>query len=376
MAEISARCGVEILVLAGTSDSFTTQKSWEGQQLGFKVIYAYKYGWRSILLPFKLLPIRKKGEVLIFSFYHGIFGRSAITNFLTTMLFLIMSKVCRFKVFTIMHTLPEARRAVTGLFPKNLSYLYYLGLRITTSLILRLSYRVIVLVKVFREILSISKSGYNKINYLPHGAPIYIMPKPKKLSAKKKEVNIAFIGLVSPRKNINILSEALCIVKRSLNIKKIRMILIGTPHPYIGELRNLNLSICKDIEIKYLGYLNTASLQKYLYNHVNLVILPYVFPTGTSGIAWIIAPSATPVVLPFFIEYYELYKQGMGLKFYNPKSTDLASTIASVSLNILKNQEVYEALSERQCNVSIKYNMKKIALSLLRLILSSLNTIS
>jgi len=366
LAEKLASCGVRIIVLANKPDIFTT-KSEIKLPTNAEVLYFW-HAATTLSLPLKLIQLRRIGNILIISFYHGIFGRSSVANFLSTLSTLVTAKILRYKTITILHTLPGLREDVFKYFTEILNYVYRLGTRIITLLILNLSHRVLLLVRAYREILLGSSPSLRfKIYYIPHGVPIYVRYNSKKLCCKDS-ITIAFIGLISPRKNLVSLVGALNKLRSSLNNSRVRLVLIGAPHPYLlDESFLLIRQIANNyIDVKYLGYLETKELQDYIYKNTDMVILPYDAPTGTSGVAHITAPAATPIIMPSFIEYIELYKDGHGLKLYNAYSDDISTELVKSIYEILVNPLKYEELCRRASSYAKKYSIAKTAIALLK----------
>ena len=364
LAKRLAKYGIKIIVLANRPDIFISKDV--KPPTNVKVIRAW-YRATTLLLPLKLIQVRKTGDILVLSLYHGIFDKSGIVNFLATLLVLVVAKVLRYKTITILHTLPELREKSFIYFTKTFSYIYCLGARITTLLIFNLSHKVLLLVKTYRDVLcDASPNLCSKVSHIPHGVPNYVHYDYKKLS-HKDVLTIAFIGLISPRKNFIALIKALSKVRLLLN-SKIKLILIGAPHPYLFReaLSLIRQTVNDHIDVKYLGYLETSTLQEYVYRYVDIIVLPYDNPTGTSGIAHIVAPAATPIIMPSFIEYTELYREGHGLKLYNAYSKDLSTELAKAILGVLTNPIEYEKLSRRALSYAKTHDVARTSLMLLK----------
>jgi len=367
LARRVAAYGVNFIVLSNIPD--VTAKSADVPS-NVLVLYTW-YKATTLLIPLRLMLLRKTCNTLILSFYHGVFGSSGITNFLSTLSILVTAKLLNYKVITILHTLPELRE-VFRFFVKKISSIYRLGTFLLTLLILTLSSKVILLVKAYKRILcDIFPRFRCKIEYIPHGVPIYIHYGSKRVDGKKM-LTFAFVGLISSRKNF-VVFKALNKIQSLMDIKRIKLVIIGAPHPYQFQeaLSLLNKFINSNIYVEYVGYLETKALQEYIHRYVDVVILPYECPTGTSGIANIIAPSATPIVMPSFIEFRELFEDGHGLKLYDINNEDLEQSFVKAIYDVLTHPKEYEVLSRRALSFAQSNDIAKISSELLRIIFSS-----
>ena len=217
---------------------------------------------------------------------------------------------------------------------------------------------------------NVSPSLCSKISYVPHGVPNYVNCDTKKLVPRDK-ITVAFIGLISPRKNIPDLIEALNKAGQLLEYE-IELVVIGAPHPYLfHETFSLIRQVKKGyIHVKYLGYLNTKELQEYVSKYVDLIVLPYKLPTGTSGIAHIVAPAATPIIMPSFLEYIELYREGCGLELFATHNGNISAELAKTISEILTNPAKYYELSKRACIFAKTHDVTLTSLMLLKKIIN------
>ncbi len=357
--------GVKIYVLANEPDFYTT-KYMEKEELerlpsNIEVLYTWKPSLTHSLL-YNILKLRKRSNVLIISIYHGIFGNSGIANLLTVLLLYIFALLLRYKVVTILHTLPEARESLYSM--HGLNKLYYLGFRIFTSIVVYMSEKILLPVEKYRDIMLGSYTNLNgKLAFIPHGVPIY-----KLCGEDRKEncLNLAFIGLISPRKNLELLINIMDkLVERGIRCK---LYIIGTIHPYYRkESREKLLKIIKEGRgnVEWFGYMKLDKLQEFICKNIDVIILPYHASTGTSGIVHFIAPAAKPVILPFFYEFYELYKQGYGILLIRDNNTD---EYVEKIYRLVSDRGVYAEIKKRMIYASLKYSMDKIAHRLLEIL--------
>jgi glycosyltransferase involved in cell wall biosynthesis len=368
VAEKLVKYEAQIYILANKADMFTNDEIVLPNNV--KVFYVWREN-NILLVLLKLIRMRRENNILILSFYHGVFGSSAALNFLSVFFILIIAKILNYKIITILHTLPEIRKGTFTIFGKPFSYIYYMGSRITSLFIFNMSNRTILPVKTYYDILcNVSPSLRSKISYIPHGVPNYVNCDIKKLVPRDK-ITVAFIGLISSRKNIPDLIEALNKAGQLLE-SKIELVLIGAPHPYLfHEAFSLIRQIKKSyIRVKYLGYLNTKELQEYVSKHVDVIVLPYKLPTGTSGIAHIVAPAATPIVMPSFEEYIELYRDGYGLKLFNAHSINISVELTKAIFEILTNPMKYDELSKKTSTYARTHDVTITSSMLLKEIIS------
>jgi glycosyltransferase involved in cell wall biosynthesis len=366
MAKKLAKYGAQIYILANKNDiSSSTEKL--DYPSNIKVLHVWQKD-NTLRLLLELVLMRRRANILLISYYHGLFGSSAILNFLSILLILILGRMLRYKILVVLHTLPELRKTSLMLSSRFFNHAYHLGFIISTLLIFKASHRVVLLVKIYRDIIcSMLPSLCSKVHYIPHGVPNHVYCSTKALSESNK-IKVAFIGLLSSRKDLLALVEALSNVNRSLN-SNVELVLIGAPHPYLPYndlFTTVKRAVEKGIGIKYLGYLTAKELQEYVCRYIDVVVLPYKLPTGTSGIAHLIAPSATPIVMPSFVEFIEIYKDGHGLVFFNKNGEDVIAELSKVIYNVLTNKVKYRELSRRAVNYAKSHEITLTSLLLIK----------
>lgn len=303
--------------------------------------------------PVSLLKIVKeitklKPHLVIFNVHFAVFGRRRISNFIGFLVIYIINllkKVLKFKTITILHNIPEAIK------------IEYLGLKRTIvnnigfflAEKMALSSNVVtVTLKLYARMLE--KRFRKKILHLPHGAWSWSINPP--IKPDNRDV-IAFIGYLSPTKDLEVLINAFRKVKeKNTNIK---LYIIGSPHPNFPEAVSKLIST-KGNGVEILGYIPDKELPG-VFRKVLTVVLPYKTATGSSGVLHLVCSAGIPVISVDLPEFRELVKEGAGIVLTKMSAEDIANKIQL----LIKNRELWYSLSKKSMSFGTRKSWDNVA---------------
>ncbi|MEM3384162.1 MAG: glycosyltransferase [Nitrososphaeria archaeon] len=267
-----------------------------------------KWGiWKSdnfislLFIPFKIITL--KPDIVHFNVHMAVFGRSRISNFVG----LCLPFLCRLmglKTVVTMHNLVDKIDVEKTGFKNTL--INRLGAFLVTKLI-SLASAVTFTMKSHAEFFKKRYGGKN-VKTIPHGT-WKIAKNGSPLDPSWVPGRILYLGHSGPYKNLKLLFDAY----KKLKLKKPESTLIigGASHPnYPGFLESHRSSSMQDVQ--FIGYIPEDQLQS-IFEKANIVVLPYLTCTGTSGVAHLASSFGTPIVATDLPEFRELSREGCGL---------------------------------------------------------------
>jgi glycosyltransferase involved in cell wall biosynthesis len=287
--------------------------------------------------------VKSKSKIVHFNVHLAVFGRSRITNFFGLMS-VVVARLSMKKVVVTLHNISEGIKLhVVGI--KN-SLANRIGLTTATKIILSSAHTVVVPVKYYVKLL---KKRYNADNvvWIPHGA--WFTEIHPTWCWRKGKVRVLFLGYLSPYKDLKILSDA---------VKEIdgELIISGCPHPnFTREGKEVLTSILKGKHVKYLGYVENDRLPD-LVSEISVVALPYMTPTGTSGVVHLLCGLGTPFVAFAARELRELTEEGAGILLVEMSKDALKDGIKAATKRRLAKE-----LSKRSRLFALTRSWRKIA---------------
>ncbi|MEM3138397.1 MAG: glycosyltransferase [Thermofilaceae archaeon] len=249
-----------------------------------------------------VLPIvlRLRPDVVHFNIHFQSFGKSRIANF-TGFLLVFLCTLFRLKTVVTLHNLGETvNLKKVGLKP---SFANRLGIFIATRLVLSAS-KIAVTVKLYEMYLKIRyKCG--KVIYVPHGTLANMDPQYVNKSCKPEKIILAF-GHMGPHKGLSVLLRAFEEIRREKN--DIKLVIAGADHPnFPGYLKRLKKNVSSDVI--FLGYVSDKDVPK-VFETADVVVLPYLTATGTSGVFHLACGYGKPIVVSNLPEIRELIAEG------------------------------------------------------------------
>jgi len=292
--------------------------------------------------------IKLKPHLVIFNVHFAVFGKRRISNFIGFLIIYItnlLKKILKFKTITILHNIPEAIKIeVLGLkrtIVNNVGFLLAEKMALSSNVVaVTLKLYAIMLEKRFRK----------KILHLPHGAWSWNTNTPIKPDGRDV---IAFIGYLSPTKDLEVLVNAFKKVKeKNTNVK---LYIIGSPHPNFPEAISKLVSI-RGNGVEILGYIPDEKLPK-VFRKTLVVVLPYKTATGSSGVLHLVCSAGIPVISVDLPEFRELAKEGAGIVLTKMSAEDIANKIQL----LIKNKGLWYSLSNKSMDFGIKRSWDNVA---------------
>ena len=265
--------------------------------------------------------MRIKPDIVHYNLSLSVFGRSRIANFIGLTLPFI-TRLLGYKTITTMHNFPETINPETAGLKRNI--INITGLFLATKLACS-SHIVVVLV---RSYINIVRRRYNKNTVLiPHGA-WFTEVKPNYNIAP----TILFLGHIGPNKDLQLLIDSYRKLKQQPKLRKIRLFIVGAPHPIFPEYIKMLKRVDGTEDIAYMGYIDNKEIPK-LMEKVGVIVLPYKACTGTSGVVHLLAAFGKPIVASDHLEFRELKKEGAGIVIVKHKVEHYTKTLKKILLS-------------------------------------------
>lgn len=298
--------------------------------------------------------IRNRPRILIFNLAFAMFGKNRIINFigfLNLFILNIIKKVMKFKTVLILHNIPDFLNL--KLFLKE-TFFNKLGLRIAEIFAMTCD-GVAVTMKMYKK--HLEKKYKKRIFFLPHGT---WNNANNDYELNNEKDAILFLGYISPSKKIESLAEIYSKIKR--NNERIKLIIVASPHPnYPTQIVRLKIfKGMKDVELY--EYLNEAEMPK-IFNRAIAIVLPYETATGTSGVFHLASSFGVPAVATDLPEFREIEKEGGGIIICK----DINEMVYNLE-KLIKDQEYWKKLSERNKEYASSREWKRIAKELVKII--------
>ncbi|MBN2189584.1 MAG: glycosyltransferase [Candidatus Aureabacteria bacterium] len=248
------------------------------------------FSWYNIV---KLIR-KEKPDVVIFSLIFSSFsfrGYRSFVNLLTPALV----KFTGFKTAIILHHLYE--NIDMGTYGKTRIAIFKIGCNLITRSF-KLVDKVFVLVERYREFLE-SRYRAKNVRYVSHGCFLKLEePLPY-----KKSKNVLVMGKFGAYKKLDRIIEM--VKELSDEDSDIKLIIAGRSHPYFkGHVEEV-LEHALHNFIDFRGYVLEEHLPA-LFSDINVVVIPYDFYTGTSGIAHLAVNYGRPIVAYDSLEIEDL----------------------------------------------------------------------
>lgn len=253
------------------------------------------------ILAVLLSVLKLRPDIVHFNIHFQSFGRRRIANF-TGFLLVFLCALFRLKTVVTLHNLGEAVDLNrVGLKP---SFVNRLGIFVATKLVLSAS-KIAVTVKLYEMYLKI-RYKCRKVIYVPHGTLANIDPQHDVNKVCKQNKTILAFGHMGPHKGLPVLLRAFEEIKREKD--GINLVIAGADHPnFPGFLKSLKKNAPSDVI--FLGYVSDEDVPK-IFETADVVVLPYLTATGTSGVFHLACGYGKPIVASNLPEIREMIAEG------------------------------------------------------------------
>jgi len=296
-----------------------------------------------------LIPkiLKLKPSLTHFNVHFQSFGKSRIVNFIGLSLAFLL-KLLRVKVLVTIHNLGEK----VDLKKVNLkpSFINRLGIAIATKVLLRAD-MITVTVKSYVEHLK-QNHRYNKALYIKHGTTLNRRTAYESDDPPGKR--ILFFGHMAPHKGLPVLLEAFGeLLKERADVK---LAVAGSNHPnFEGYLDTFLEETITNVE--YLGYIQEKNIWA-LFNSADVVVLPYLATTGTSGVFHLACGFGKPIVASDLPEIREIISEGASAALVRPGDP---SSLKRAIGNLLDNPQRCIEMRQRNLAFASKETWNRIA---------------
>jgi Glycosyltransferase len=341
VAELAKRQDIErIFVLADKAED--TQAAPQNPKV--EVIRAWSAD--KPLSIFRILYYAKKlrPDVLHFNVHFQSYGKKRLANFVGFML-VPLSRLLGFKTVVLLHNLGEK----VDLRKVNMrpSFVNRAGIQVATKMLLS-AQTTVVPVQSYAEFI---KTKYRKenIRYIPHGTAAYSDP-----GAMHKEKRILMFGHMGPSKGLPIILKAFR--KISQEYPNIALVVAGNSHPnyphYLDEFKRT-----APVNTRFLGYVPEQKLSD-VFESADVVVLPYMTATGTSGVFHMACGYGKPVVASDLPEIRELVDIGASALLVPSGDAD---ALKDDLLEVLFNEDLASKMSLRNLFFAKKESWSTVA---------------
>lgn len=291
--------------------------------------------------------IRSKTKLFHFNLHMAIFGRGRLPNFLG-LLSPLIARLSGKKVIVTLHNLPAAIKL------KNI--------RLKTSILDRISLWVAaftvakaadVLVVTMKQYVKLAQRVYRakNVKWVPHGS-WFTAERP--IWTWRNRGNVLFLGYLGPYKDLETLAKAMEII---FGKRPVTLLVSGGAHPNFSKEALEKIKLLKRYGfVKFLGRVPDERIPK-LVENIDLVVLPYITSTGSSGVVHLLSALGVPFVTSDTPEFRELKLEGAGILICDLEPKCLAEAI----LRVMENREIAENLSARSRKYAEKRPWKVVA---------------
>lgn len=223
-----------------------------------------------------------------------------------------------------------------------------LGLMLVTKLMLRYVPKLVVLVKAYAHHLK-RRYGYGGAIYILHGTPV------KGCEATDPgERRILMFGHISPYKELPIILEAFR--KLSKEREDLKLIVAGSSHPnFPGYLERFRDS-ANQAGVEYLGYIEEELTR--LFASAELVVLPYLTATGTSGVFHLACGHGKPVIASDLPEIREMIAEGASALLVPPGDPE---ALKEAIKRVLEDTTLARKMSEKNLEYAARRSWGRVA---------------
>jgi glycosyltransferase involved in cell wall biosynthesis len=290
--------------------------------------------------------IELKPDVVHFNVIFRSFGKNNLSN-ITGLSLIPLSRILGFKVLVSIHNIADT--ANLEKFDVKPSLLNKTGLLVATKLVCS-AQTVVVLVRSYTTILK-KRYRHSGAIYIPHGVSTGTTAK---LDPEQKVILI--FGHMGPHKGLPQLIEAFKQLQNEhFNVK---LVVAGTDHPnypkFLDKYKKQNLS-----NVEFVGYMAEEKLEG-LFKSADVVVMPYLAVSGTSGVFHLACGYGTPIVTSDLQEIHEILSEGASAVLVPPGDI---SALKDGILKVLFEPKVTEEIVAKNLKFALSRSWSAVAAS-------------
>jgi glycosyltransferase involved in cell wall biosynthesis len=282
------------------------------------------------ILSIILHVLKLKPHVVHFNVHFQSYGRKRLANFIGLSL-VFLCRLLGLKVVALVHNFGE-KVALEKVRLKP-SLLNRMGILVATKMILSAS-RVVVTVKSYADYLR-KRYGHKGVLYIPHGTSVNDCSP-----IDPDEKMVLMFGHMGPSKGLPIMLKAFEELMKEIN--NVKLVVAGSSHPnfpnYLDDFVKTMIP-----KVNFLGYVHEEDLPQ-VFGMADVVVLPYLTSTGTSGVFHLACGYGKPIVSSGLPEIRELIAEGASALLVPPGDV---GALKDAILKVLFNKETAIKMGEQ-----------------------------
>jgi len=342
VTELAKRSSIEkIYVIA---DKASSTETYSPKNPKIEVIRAWSTD--KPLSIFKILYYLKKlkPDVVHYNVHFQSYGKKRLVNF-AGFLLVPLSRLLSLKTVVLLHNLGEK----VDLRKVNMkpSFLNRAGILVATKMLLA-GQTTIVPVQSYAEFIRIQHHKRN-VKYIPHGTTAIINHE-----FLHREKRILMFGHMGPSKGLPVMLRAFKEINQ--DYRNLALLVAGGSHPnYPDYLDSLKQEA--PLNTRFLGYIPEEKLSR-VFESADVVVLPYLTATGTSGVFHMACGYGKPIVASDLPEIRELVNLGASAIMVPPGDED---ALKAAVLRVLSNEVLASKMSLRNLFFAKKESWSTVA---------------
>ncbi len=285
-----------------------------------------------------------KPDVLHFNVHFQSYGKKRLANF-AGFLLVPISRLLGLKTVVLLHNLGEK----VDLRKVNMkpSFINRAGIMVATKMLLS-AQATIVPVQSYADFIR-TKHHKRNVKYIPHGTTTYNSP-----GCMHREKCVLMFGHMGPSKGLPVMLKAF--KKLAQDHCNVTLLVAGGSHPnYPDYLDSLKQEAPP--KTNFLGYIPEEKLSS-VFESSDVVVLPYLTATGTSGVFHMACGYGKPVVASDLPELRELVELGASAILV-PSGDEEA--LKDAVLRVLSNEDLASKMSLRNLFFAKKESWSTVA---------------
>ena len=320
-------------------------RSWESPKVEILRVWKADHPLSILGIVFHVLKLRP--DVVHFNVHFQSYGRSRITNFVG----LLLAPVCRLLGFRVVATVHNFGDMVDlEKVHVKPSLLNRLGIFVVTKLMLLLISRVVVTVRSYVDYLGMRYGRMGAI-YIPHGTSVNSC-----LSIDPHERVILMFGHMGPHKGLPIILKAFEELLKERD--DVKLVVAGSSHPnFPGYMERFRREVTDRVKVEFLDYVREEDLAT-VFGMADLVVLPYLAATGTSGVFHLACGYEKPVVASNLPEIREMVAEGASALLVPPGDVE---ALKEAILTALDNPSLLGEMGRRNLAYATQETWERVA---------------
>jgi glycosyltransferase involved in cell wall biosynthesis len=292
---------------------------------------------------FKILKL--KPDIVHFNVHFQSFGKNRLPNFFGLSL-IFLCRLLNLRVVATVHNFGEIVDLTKVQVKPTL--LNRIGIFVATKFVLSAS-KVVVKVRSYKNYLS-ERYGCKEVSYIHHGATVVVDPP-----SDSPEKVVLMFGHMGPHKGLPVLLDAF---KEIVKVRSdIKLVIAGSDHPNFPRYLESFKKKPSLSNVNFLGYVEENDLAE-VFEKVDVVALPYLTATGTSGVFHLACGFGKPIIASDLPELRELIAEGASAILV--PSGDVKA-LKNALLSVLDNKELRTSLERQNLAFAQRENWSVVA---------------